>query len=125
MAIYTSTTAEAGEQRLCEFERKWGETLAPIGQSWRRYWAQIIPFFSYPPEIRKVIYTTNAIESVNMSLRKITKNRGAFPSDDSLAKLFYLALNNISRKWTLPIRDWKAALTRFSIQSQNWMLNLY
>ena len=123
-AIYTSTTVEAGEQRLTEFEEKWNQTLAPIGQSWRRNWERIIPFFGYPPEIRKVIYTTNAIESINMSLRKITKNRGSFPSDDSLAKLFYLALQNISRKWTMPIRDWKAALTRFSIQFEDRMLNL-
>ena len=115
-AIYSSTTAEAAEQRLTEFEHKWDSSLAPIGLSWRRNWERIIPFFSYPPEIRKVIYTTNAIESINMSLRKITKNRGSFPSDDSLAKLFYLALQNISRKWTMPIHDWKAALTRFSIQ---------
>ena len=78
-------------------------------QSWRRNWARLIPFFDYPPEIRKVIYTTNAIESVNMSLRKITKNWSAFPSDDALLKLFYLALQNISQKWTMPIRDWKAA----------------
>ena len=70
----------------------------------------------YPPEIRKVIYTTNAIESVNMSLRKLTKNRGSFPSDEALLKLFYLALRNISKKWTMPIRDWKAALNRFTIQ---------
>ena len=68
-----------------------------------------------------VIYTTNAIESVNMSLRKITKNRGSFPSDDALLKLFYLALNNISKKWTMPIRDWKAALTRFTIQFEDRM----
>ena len=123
-AIYGSTTAEAGEQRLTEFEQKWGDSHAPIGQSWRRNWQQIIPFFGYPPEIRKVIYTTNAIESINMSLRKITKNRGSFPSDDALAKLFYLALQNISRKWTMPIRDWKAALTRFSIQFEDRMNSL-
>ena len=73
-AIYTSATAEAAEQRLTEFEQKWDATLAPIGQSWRRNWSRIIPFFAYPPEIRKVIYTTNAIESLNMSLRKITKS---------------------------------------------------
>ena len=88
----------------------------PISQSWRRNWPRLIPFFDYPPEIRKVIYTTNAIESVNMSLRKLTKNRGSFPSDEALMKLFYLALRNISQKWTMPIRDWKAALTRFTIQ---------
>lgn len=75
-----------------------------------------MPFFDYPPEIRQVIYTTNAIESVNMSLRKLTKNHCSFPSGEALMKLFYLALKNISQKWTLPIRDWCAALTRFTIQ---------
>ena len=114
--IYQSATAIEAEQRLGEFEAKWDAEYLPIGQSWRRNWARLIPFFDYPPEIRKVIYTTNAIESVNMSLRKLTKNRGSFPSDEALLKLFYLALRNISQKWTMPIRDWKAALTRFTIQ---------
>ena len=114
--IYQSATADEAEQRLGEFEAKWDAEYLPIGQSWRRNWARLIPFFDYPPEIRKVIYTTNAIESVNMSLRKLTKNRGSFPSDEALTKLFYLAFRNISRKWTMPIRDWKAALTRFTIQ---------
>ena len=114
--IYQSATAEEAEIRLGEFEDKWDAEYLPIGQSWRRNWSRLIPFFDYPPEIRKVIYTTNAIESVNMSLRKITKNRGSFPSDEALLKLFYLALRNISQKWTMPIRDWKAALTRFTIQ---------
>ena len=114
--IYQSATAEEAEIRLGEFEDKWDDEYLPIGQSWRRNWSRLIPFFDYPPEIRKVIYTTNAIESVNMSLRKLTKNRGSFPSDEALLKLFYLALRNISKKWTMPIRDWKAALTRFTIQ---------
>lgn len=78
-------------------------------------------FFEYPPEIRKVIYTTNTIESVNMSLSKIAKNWGSFPSDNALLKLFYLARNNISKKWTMSIRDWKAALTRFTIQFEERM----
>ncbi|MBI4808485.1 MAG: IS256 family transposase [Nitrosomonadales bacterium] len=119
--IYAAATVEEAEQNLNEFEEKWGAAYAPIAQSWRRNWPRIIPFFDYPPEIRKVIYTTNAIESVNMSLRKITKNRGSFPTDESLLKLFYLALNNISKKWTMPIRDWKAALNRFSIQFEDRM----
>ena len=119
--IYTATTADEAEQRLGEFEDKWDGDYLPIGQSWRRNWARITPFFDYPPEIRKVIYTTNAIESVNMSLRKVTKNRGSFPSDEALLKLLYLALQNISQKWTMPIRDWKAALTRFTIQFQDRM----
>ena len=122
--IYTASTADEAEQRLGEFEEKWDEDYLPIGLSWRRNWARIIPFFDYPPEIRKVIYTTNAIESVNMSLRKITKNRGSFPSDEALLKLFYLALRNISKTWTMPIRDWKAALTRFTIQFDDRMNNV-
>lgn len=120
-AIYTAATVEEAEQQLAAFETKWDEDYPPIGQSWRRNWARITPFFDYPPEIRRVIYTTNAIESLNMSLRKITKNRGSFPSDEALLKLFYLAIQNISKKWTMPIRDWKAALNRFTIQFEERM----
>ncbi|HWV44719.1 MAG TPA: IS256 family transposase [Nitrospira sp.] len=119
--IYICATIDEAEQRLTEFEQSWDSAYPPISQSWRRNWSRITPFFDYPPEIRKVIYTTNAIESVNMSLRKITKNRGSFPNDDALIKLFYLALRNISQKWTMPIRDWKAALTRFTIQFEDRM----
>ena len=119
--IYQCATADEAEKKLAEFEETWGEAYPAIGQSWRRNWSRIIPFFDYPSEIRKVIYTTNAIESVNMSLRKITKNRGSFPSDEALVKLFYLALNNISKKWGMPIRDWKAALNRFTIQFEDRM----
>lgn len=114
--IYTCATADEAELQLTEFEERWGKEYPPIGQSWRRNWTHLVPFFDYPPEIRKVIYTTNAIESVNMSLRKLTKYRGAFPTDESLIKLLYLGLRNISKKWTLPIHDWKAALNRFTIQ---------
>jgi putative transposase len=113
--IYQAPTAEQAEMNLSAFEAKWDKTHPSIGQSWRRNWEHITPFFAYPPEIRKVIYTTNAIESLNMSLRKVTKNRGSFPNDAAMFKLLYLALNNIAKKWTLPIRDWKAALNRFSI----------
>src|SRR5438477_90044 len=120
--IYQSASAAAAETRLTEFEQTWNAAYPPIAQSWRRNWSRIIPFFDYPPEIRKVIYTTNAIESVNMSLIKITKNRGSFPSDEALLKLFYLALRNISKKWTMPVRDWKAALNRFTIQFEERML---
>jgi len=115
-AIYASGTVEQAEQQLREFELKWDKDYPSIGQSWRRNWQRLTPFFDYSPEIRKVIYTTNAIESVNMSLRKITKNRGSFPSDEALMKLFYLALRNISQKWSMPIRDWKGALNQFSIK---------
>ena len=88
----------------------------------RSCFGNIIPFFDYPPEIRKVIYTTNAIESINMSLRKVIKTRSSFPTDEAVTKLFYLALKNISKKWTMPIRDWKAALNRFTIQFDERML---
>ena len=117
--IYASGTVDQAIAALDTFEERWGRDYPSIGQSWRRNWSRITPFFDYPPEIRKVIYTTNAIESVNMSLRKITKNRGSFPSDESLIKLFYLALRNISQKWSMPIRDWKAALNRFSIEFED------
>lgn len=118
-AIYASGTVDQASAALDAFEERWGKDYPSIAQSWRRNWSRIIPFFDYPPEIRRVIYTTNAIESVNMSLRKITKNRGSFPSDESLIKLFYLALRNISQKWSMPIRDWKAALNRFSIEFED------
>lgn len=122
--IYQASTAEEAEQMLAEFEREWESAYPSIAQIWRRNWARIIPFFDYPPEIRKIIYTTNAIESVNMSLRKITKNRGSFPNDEALSKLFYLALMNISKKWKMPLHDWKAALNRFNIQFDDRMMNL-
>jgi len=121
--IYQSATVDEAEQRLAKFETQWNEAYPSIAQIWRRNWSRIIPFFDYPPEIRRIIYTTNAIESVNMSLRKISKNRGSFPSDEALSKLFYLALMNISKKWTMPLHDWKAALNRFSIQFDDRMPN--
>ena len=113
--IYQSSTREEGELNLENFANKWDKKYPTISQSWRRNWERIVPFFAYPAEIRKAIYTTNAIESINMSLRKIIKNRGSFPTDESAIKLLYLALQNISKKWTMPIRDWKAALNQFSI----------
>lgn len=122
--IYQSATAEHAEMELTAFEAKWDKTHPTISISWRRNWAQVIPFFAYPPDIRKVIYTTNAIESLNMSLRKVTKNRGSFPTDEAMLKLLYLALKNIAKKWTLPIRDWKAAMNRFTILFEDRMPNL-
>ena len=83
---------------------------------WRKNWQRVIPFFDYPTDIRKVIYTTNAIESLNRSLRKVIKTKGAFPNDASILKIFYLALANIAKKWTMPIHTWKAALSQFAIK---------
>ena len=87
-----------------------------IAESWKRNWEQVIPFYAYGPEIRKMIYTTNAIESLNMQLRKVLKNRGHFPSDESAIKLIYLALRNITKKWNKPPIHWKAAAGQFAIQ---------
>ena len=122
--IYTAATVEEAEMRLAEFDTKWGADYPSIVQSWQRNWSRIVPFFDYPAEIRKVIYTTNAIESVNMSLRKVTKSRGSFPNDDALIKLYYLALRNISKKWTMPIHNWKSALNRFTIMFDERMPQL-
>lgn len=119
--IYTASTEVDAEQRLTDFEEKWDKDYPTIGLAWRRNWQNLTTFFAYPPDIRKVIYTTNAIESMNMSLRKVTKTRGSFPNDEAALKLFYLALQNISKKWTMPIQDWRAALVRFSIQFEDRM----
>lgn len=113
--IYRAATREEAELRLSEFAGKWDSQFPTISRSWRTNWERITPFFAYPADIRKVIYTTNAIESVNMSLRKIIKTRGSFPTDEAVLKLLYLALQNIARKWTMPIKEWKAALNRFAI----------
>ena len=114
-AIYQAPTIEQAEIAMDEFATKWDNSHPTISRSWKRNWERITPLFSYPPEIRKAIYTTNAIESVNMSLRKVTKNRGSFPNDEAMLKLLYLALQNISKKWTMPIRNWKSALNQFTI----------
>jgi putative transposase len=113
--IYGAATREEAELRLEEFAGRWDSQYPTISPIWRRSWERVVPFLAYPEEIRRVIYTTNAIESVNMGLRKIIKNRGSFPTDEAALKLLYLALQNISQKWTMPIKNWKAALNRFAI----------
>jgi putative transposase len=119
--IYSAPTVEEAEYHLEQFEEKWSVSHPTIGKSWRSNWERITPLFSYPKEIRKAIYTTNAIESVNMSLRKVTKNRGSFPNDESMIKLLYLALQNIAKKWTMPIHNWRSALNQFSIMFEGRM----
>jgi putative transposase len=113
--IYRAATAEQAEFELECFAEKWRARYPMAVQVWRTNWARIIPFFAFPPEIRKAIYTTNAIESLNYSLRKIIKNRAVFPNDEAVTKLLYLALRNASRKWTMPIHDWKRAMNQFAI----------
>jgi transposase-like protein len=122
-AIYQAATVAEAEKALDAFAQKWDERYPAISQLWLNTWEYIIPFFDYPPDIRRVIYTTNAIESLNRSLRKVTKTKGVFPSQDSVIKLMYLTLQNICRKWTMPIRHWKAALAYFAIEHPNTFLS--
>jgi putative transposase len=113
--IYGAATLDEAERALDEFALKWDEDHPTISKSWRANWERLSVFFDYPPQIRKVIYTTNAIESVNASLRKVTKTRRSFPNDKSVMKVLYLALHQIAKKWTMPIRDWKQAMSQFMI----------
>jgi putative transposase len=113
--IYGAATETEAEQQLEEFARKWDARFPTIAKSWRSNWARVVPFFAHPPEIRKVTYTTNAIESLNMSLRKVTKARSSFPNDEAVLKLLFLALRNLAKQWTMPLGGWKNALNRFAI----------
>jgi putative transposase len=124
--IYTAATESQAEQALVDFAERWDKQYPTISKSWLNHWQRIIPFFSFPLDIRKAIYTTNAIESMNMTLRKILRNHRSFPTDESVMKVIYLAIHNISKKWTMPIRDWKAALNRFAIQfEERFPLSLF
>jgi putative transposase len=113
-AIYRAETAEVAELRLSDFEAEWGKKYPAIGPAWRRVWNEVVPFFAYPLQIRKMIYTTNAIESLHRGLRKIIKTRGAFPSDEAATKLLYLALRNLAVHWK-PAIEWRAAYAQFTI----------
>ena len=113
--IYNAVTEEEAGLNLANFKEKWDNRYPSIGKSWEGNWTKIITYFAYPGDIRKAIYTTNAIESLNMSLRKIIKNRASFPTDESVMKLLFLALRNISKKWTMPIQDWGKAMNQFAL----------
>jgi putative transposase len=113
--IYQAATVEEAERQLKEFEEAWDSAYPVISRSWRQNWSRVIPMFSYPAEIRRAVYTTNTIESLNMTLRKVSKNRPLFPNDEAVFKLMYLALRNISKRWTMPIPNWSAALNQFAI----------
>lgn len=114
--IYRSLTVDEAEQALAAFAATWDEKYPSISQGWRRHWPNLITLFDYPDEIRKVIYTTNAIESLNSVIRKAIKNRKVFPHDQAALKVVYLAIHAASKKWSMPIRNWKAALNRFMIE---------
>ncbi len=113
--IYQAVTEEQALDALTALEQKWDSRYPMISKSWRNNWTRLSPFFAYPTEIRRAIYTTNAIESLNNSLRKVTKNRGAFPNDEAAIKLLYMALRNVMKKWTMPIRNWGTAVNQMSI----------
>ena len=113
-AIYRADSAEAALDRLADFEEKWGSRYPAVGQAWRRAWQHVVPLFAFPPDIRKMIYTTNAVESLNRSLRKIIKTRGSFPSDEAAMKLLFLAIQNAGVHWRRPI-EWTAAMGQFAI----------
>jgi putative transposase len=121
--IYAAATAEAAEQALEAFAARWDKRFPSISKSWRENWQRVIPFFAYPPEIRKAIYTTNAIESINATLRKVTRKRGAFPNPDSVRKVLYLAIQKAAARWSRPIKDWAAALNHFSIVFEGRVVN--
>lgn len=113
--IYQAATEDDALEALVGFDTKWGSRYPMIGEMWRSHWDRFIPFFAFPPEIRKIIYTTNSIEAVNRQLRKIIKTRGHFPTEDAALKLLWLALVRAEKKWTYPIRDWPRALHQFAI----------
>ena len=114
-AIYRAESADQALVRLEEFEAEWGKRYPAIGQAWRRAWEHVIPFFAFAPGIRKMIYTTNAVEALNRSLRKIIKTRGSFPNDEAALKLLYLAIRNAGMRWRRAI-EWTKAMGQFAIQ---------
>jgi transposase-like protein len=115
--IYRSPTEEIALDRLNDFSKKWDSKYPTISKSWEAKWVHLSVFFQYPQEIRTVIYTTNAVESLHSSLRKISRNRKLFQNPESVLRLFYLAIVNASKKWSHPIRNWNQAIHRFMIES--------
>jgi transposase-like protein len=117
--IYHAATIEAAEQALVNFEKKWGNKYAYAVKSWKNNWENLIQFFDYPVEIRKIVYTTNVIESLNRGIRKYTKTKSIFPHDQAALKAVYLAIGNIEKKWTMPIRNWGMILQQFLIKFED------
>ena len=122
--IYQSVTEEEALKALDAFSERWDGKYPQISKSWRSHWQNLNTLFDYPEDIRKAIYTTNAIESLNSVIRKAIKKRKLFPSDDSARKVVYLAILGASKKWTMPIRNWKAALNRFMIEFEDRLTGL-
>lgn len=113
--IYTANTCEQAKAKLLDFAEAWDERYPAISASWNRHWNELTTFFAYPPDIRRILYTTNPLESLNAALRKVTKNRHVFSNESAVLKLFFLAATNASKKWTSPVNSWKLALASFTI----------
>jgi transposase-like protein len=114
--IYRAVDAKAAEEALTAFEAsEWGQRYPAIGQSWRRAWSEVIPFFAFPEEVRRIVYTTNAIEALNAQLRRAVRARGHFPSDEAATKLLYLILNRSEKEWRMPPREWSMAKAQFAV----------
>jgi putative transposase len=119
-AVYQAQAAVAARERLEDFDRgPWGRKYPAIAQSWRRNWEQVTPFFAFAPELRKILYTTNAIESLNAQVRKAVRVRGHFPSEEAASKLIWLVLRNIQARWKNPPREWQAARVQLAIQFED------
>ena len=115
-AIYRAKDADDGEKALSDFESsEWGRKYPAIGQSWRRAWNEVVPFFAFHPDVRRLIYTTNAIEALNSKLRRAVRARGHFPTDEAATKLLFLVLNRSEKEWTMPAREWSIAKAQFAI----------
>ncbi len=113
--IYNAACREDAEKALEDFEEKWDTRYSMIGAAWRANWERIVPFLDFPPDVRRIIYTTNAIESLNSTLRKMVHHRGHFPSDEAATKLLYLAIRNLEKRWNRSVRNWTTALGQFAI----------
>ena len=124
--VYRARTAEAGQAALEAFdEGPWGRKYPVIAQSWRRHWAEVIPFYAFPADVRRIIYTTNAIEALNAKLRRAVRARGHFPTDDAVLKLLFLVLNLAAKEWRMPAREWTAAKAQFAILFEDRFATLF
>jgi putative transposase len=114
--IYRAVDATAAEAALTAFEASpWGRKYAAIGQSWRRAWGEVVPFYAFPMEVRRLLYTTNSIEALNSRLRRAVRARGHFPTDEAALKLLFLVLNRAEKEWTMPPREWSMAKAQFAV----------
>jgi transposase-like protein len=121
--VYKAPTEEAGLLELDKLEEKWGAKYPYPINSWRNNWDNLAVFFKYPDEIRRIIYTTNAVENLHRQFRKVTKNRALFPNDESLTKMLYLAYRDIAKKWSMPIRNWAFVFSQLSIKFEERLKN--